>query len=145
MLKRNYKVQLRENKKTNTPTIVLSQLLKHKEIQEDFSLLKQKSDSELLLRYLPTGRIGYTKVSLSQQENTLTIEVFEAWLGFGVPVVTVFASLWFYLEQENQLALFFILCSVGCFLLICSSFYSNNSKIKESMLKALIEQNLFIN
>lgn len=142
MLKRNYEVQLKENN-SNAPTIVLRQLLEHKEIQEDFRLLKQKTDTKLVLRYLPTGRIGYTKVSLTQQGNVLTIEVFEALLGFGMPIVLGIASLWFYVEQEHQLALFFFLCGVGCFLLICSSFYSNSGKIKESILKGLIEQSMY--
>jgi hypothetical protein len=143
MLKNSYKVQLKASDSANTPVIVLSQLLKHKEIQEDFSVLKQKSDTNILLRYLPTGRIGYTKVHLTQQEDVLLMEVYEALLGFGVPIILAIASLWFYFENEKQLALFFFLCGVGILLLICSSFYSNSTQIKESILKALIEQQLY--
>lgn len=102
--------------------------------EEEFRLLKTISENQMLFRYLLTGRIGYIKVLLKKDEDKLLVEIFQAPLGFAVPVVLFFASIWFFILGDSQVSLYLLGFGLFWLLLIYFFFKSDTKNIKKSIL-----------
>ena len=102
--------------------------------EEEFRLLKTISENQMLFRYLLTGRIGYIKVLLKKDEDKLLVEIFQAPLGFSVPVILFFASICFFILGDSQISLYLLGFGLFWLLLIYFFFKSDAKNIKKSIL-----------
>ena len=106
---------------------------KNSKFKEEFKLLKKNSENQMLFRYLLTGRIGYIKVFLKKEDNKLLIEIFQAPLGFGVPVILFFAAILFFVLYKSPASFYLLGFGLFWLLLICFFFKSDSENIKKSI------------
>jgi hypothetical protein len=113
---------------------------KNSKFKEEFKLLRKNSEDQMLFRYLLTGRIGYIKVLLKKEDNKLLIEIFQAPLGFGVPVILFFAAIMFFVLYRSPASLYLLSFGLFWLFLICFFFKSDSKNIKKSIADFLSNQ-----
>ena len=100
---------------------------------DEFRLLKTISKHQMIFRYRFTGRVGYIKVLLKNNENNLYMIVYQATLGFVVPIIAAFSSIVFFLLHEPKASMYLFAFGLFWLFLIYFYFHIDSKKIEKSL------------
>lgn len=96
-----------------------------------FRLLKKISKHQFIFRYRYTGRVGAIKVLIENKGNDIHLQVFQAAIGFAIPVFIWLIALFFYFDQEPLAAQYLFVFGLLWLLLIYFSFKSASKKMEQ--------------